>query len=268
VLEESRSLQVEEQIQQSDGLHTYLAVKFPIYDEAGQISGVCGILNDITAVKKAQHQLRRLSGSIMANQEKERTAIARELHDELGQVLTALRMDSVWMHERLRAEDPEAAERALTMCSLIDKNIEDVRGMAFRLRPGVLDDLGLVDALEWYTTDFERRTEIACVFDHENVPRLNETVSTAAYRIAQEALTNVARHADAGQVKVSLRSDNGFLMLAVADDGQGFDAQDLTESEGLGVAGMRERASLVGGELEVHSEPNKGTNVYLKVPIT
>ncbi len=268
VLAESRSLQVEEHIQQSDENHTYLAVKFPIYDESGNISGVCGILNDITAVKKAQTQLRRLSGSIMANQEKERSAIARELHDELGQVLTALRMDSVWMHERLREKDPEAAERALTMCRLIDKNIEDVRGMAFRLRPGVLDDLGLVDALEWYTADFERRTEIACVFEHENVPRLNETVSTAAYRIAQEALTNVARHAGAGQVQVSLKLNNGLLMLAVADDGQGFDALDLSESDGLGVAGMRERATLVGGMLEVHSEQGNGTQVFLKVPIT
>ncbi|MGD8650364.1 MAG: PAS domain-containing protein, partial [Desulfobacterales bacterium] len=176
VLRESRSLQAEEYIQQPDGMHTYLAVKFPIYDDKGAISGVCGILNDITAVKKAQTQLRRLSGSIMTNQEKERSAIARELHDELGQVLTALRMDSVWMHERLKNSDPKAAERARTMCHLIDKNIEDVRGMAFRLRPGVLDDLGLVDALEWYTADFERRTEIACVFEHDKVPRLSETV--------------------------------------------------------------------------------------------
>jgi PAS domain S-box-containing protein len=268
VLKESRSLQVEEHIQQTDGLHTYLAVKFPMYDESGAISGVCGILNDITAVKKAQTQLRRLSGSIMANQEQERSAIARELHDELGQVLTALRMDSIWMHERLKTKDREAAERALTMCRLIDKNIEDVRGMAFRLRPGVLDDLGLVDAIEWYTTDFERRTDIACVFEHENVPRLNETVSTAAYRIAQEALTNIARHAGAGQVKVSLRSDNGFLTLAVVDDGQGFDVLQLSESEGLGVAGMRERATLVGGSLDVNSRPLKGTRVFLKVPIS
>ncbi len=267
VLQESRSLQVEEQIQQADGMHTYLAIKFPIYDESGTISGVCGILNDITAVKKAQHQLRRLSGSIMANQEKERSAIARELHDELGQVLTALRMDTVWMHERLKDTDIAAAEHALTMCRLIDKNIEDVRGMAFRLRPGVLDDLGLEDALEWYTSDFERRTEIACLFEHEHIPRLNETVSTAAYRIAQEALTNVARHAGAGQVQVSLRTSDGFLTLSVADDGHGFDALDLTESEGLGVAGMRERANLVGGVLEVHSEPGNGTQVYLKVPI-
>ncbi len=267
VLAESRSLQVEEQIQQSDGMHTYLAVKFPIYDESGTISGVCGILNDITAVKKAQHQLRRLSGNIMANQEKERSAIARELHDGLGQVLTALRMDSVWMYERLKKSDPDASGRALTMCRLIDKNIEDVRGMAFRLRPGVLDDLGLVDALEWYTADFERRTEIACVFEHKNVPVLNETVSTAAYRIAQEALTNVARHASASRVEVSLKSSDGLLTLAVADEGQGFDTLDLPESEGLGVAGMRERATLVGGALEVHARPQKGTQVYFNVPI-
>jgi PAS domain S-box-containing protein len=267
VLAESRSLQVEEQIQQSNGMHTYLAVKFPIYDESGAISGVCGILNDITAVKKAQTQLRRLSGSIMADQEKERSAIARELHDELGQVLTALRMDSVWMHERLKASDPEASERALTMCRLVDKNIEDVRGMAFRLRPGVLDDLGLVDALEWYTADFERRTEITCVFDHNDIPVLNETVSTAAYRIAQEAMTNVARHASANRVKVVLKNSNGLLTLAVVDDGQGFESQHLSESEGLGVAGMRERATLVGGALEVHSEPKEGTRVYFKVPI-
>jgi PAS domain S-box-containing protein len=231
VLAESRSLQVEEQIQQSDGMHTYLAVKFPIYDESGIISGVCGILNDITAVKKAQIQLRRLSGSIMANQEKERSAIARELHDELGQVLTALRMDSVWMYERLKQADPKASERALTMCRLIDKNI----GMAFRLRPGVLDDLGLVDALEWYTADFERRTEIACVFEHSEVSSLSDGISTAAYRITQEALTNVARHASANHVAVVLKTNNGILTLAVADDGQGFESQHLSESEGLGV---------------------------------
>jgi PAS domain S-box-containing protein len=267
VLTEKCSCQVEEHFQQADGLHTYLAVKFPIYDESGEISGVCAILNDITAVKKAQHQLRRLSGSIMANQEKERAAIARELHDELGQVLTALRMDSVWMFDRLKKTDPKASERALTMCKLIDKNIEDVRGMAFRLRPGVLDDLGLVDALDWYTTDFERRTEITCVFEHDKVPPLNETVATAAYRITQEALTNVARHAFASRVDVVLKAQNETLTLAVVDDGRGFHSLELSESEGLGVAGMRERAALVGGILDVHSQPQNGTQVYFKVSI-
>ena len=267
VLANSRSYQEHEHIPQADGLHTYLSVKFPIYDDSGTISGVCGILNDITAVKKAQDQLRRLSAGIMANQEKERSAIARELHDELGQVLTALRMDSVWLQQRLKKSDTKASERALTMCRLIDKNIEDVRGMAFRLRPGVLDDLGLVDALDWYTTDFERRTEIICVFEYEKVPPLSETVATAAYRITQEAITNVARHAFAGRVEVILKAQNGILTLEVSDDGRGFNSIDLSDSEGLGIAGMRERAALVNGTLEVYTQPEKGTRIYFKVPL-
>ena len=266
VLSEKRSFQIEEHIPQDDGIHTYLSVKFPVYDESS-VNGVCGISTDITAVRKAQDQLRRLSGSIMASQEIERTAIARELHDELGQVLTALRMDSVWIRERLKETDSNAAERALTMCSLIDKTIKDVRSMAFRLRPGVLDDLGLVDALEWYTTDFEKRTGITCVFEHANVPVTNDTVATASYRIAQEALTNVARHSFAGRVDVALGNDKGILTLAVVDNGRGFNALELSESECLGVAGMQERASLAGGILEVQSRPEKGTRVYFKVPI-
>jgi len=267
VLSEKRSFQVEEHISQNEVVHTYLSVKFPVYDESGAVSGVCSISTDMSAVKRAQDQLRRLSGSIMTNQEKERTAIARELHDELGQVLTALRMDSVWIRESLKETDPEAAERALTMCSLIDKTIKEVRSMAFRLRPGVLDDLGLVDALEWYTTDFEKRTDITCVFEHANVPVTNDTVATASYRIAQEALTNVARHSFAGRVDVALGTDKGILTLAVIDNGRGFDALELSESECLGVAGMQERASLAGGILEVQSRPEKGTRVYFKVPL-
>ncbi len=213
------------------------------------------------------NQLRLLSGSIMVNQEKERSAIARELHDELGQVLTALRMDAVWLSNRLKATDDKAAERTLTMCNLIDKTIEEVRNMATRLRPGVLDDLGLVDALEWYTTDFERRTGITCVFEHLNVPSINDTVATAAYRITQEALTNVARHAFASHAEVVLRSEEGLLTLVAIDNGKGFDTSRLSETEALGVAGMRERAGLVGGVLEVQSQPGKGTRVNFIVPV-
>ncbi len=267
VLSEKRSFQVEEHIPQNETIHTYLSAKFPVYDESGAVSGVCSISTDMTAVKKAQDQLRRLSGSIMANQEKERTAIARELHDELGQVLTALRMDSVWIRERLKESDSKAAERALTMCSLIDKTINDVRSMAFRLRPGVLDDLGLVDALEWYTTDFEKRTGITSVFEHANVPVTNDTVATASYRIVQEALTNVARHSSADRVNVALGTEKGILTLAVVDNGCGFNALKLSESECLGLAGMQERASLAGGTLEVQPRPGKGTRIYFKVPL-
>jgi PAS domain S-box-containing protein len=266
VLETRRSCQVEERIAQADGVHTYLSVKFPVYDESANPRGVCGIATDITAVKKAQDQLRRLSGSIMNNQEKERSAIARELHDELGQILTALRMDAVWIQERLKGRDAKAAERSLTMCRLIDRTIGDVRSLAFRLRPGVLDDLGLVEALENYTIDFEKRTGITCVFDHHPIPPPGDTVSTAAYRIAQEALTNVARHARAGHVNVKLGGRDGRLTLVVTDDGQGFDPSALDEFGGLGLAGMQERAVLAGGWLEIHSAPQRGTRVCFTVP--
>lgn len=267
VLEERRARQVEEEILQDDGPHTYLSVKFPIYDETGAASGVCSICTDVTAVKKAQDQLRRLSGSIMSRQEQERAAIARELHDELGQVLTALRMDAVWLRDRLKERDSAGAERAMTMCRLIDRTIEEVRGIAIRLRPGVLDTLGLVDALEWYTTDFERRTEISCIFEHAAVPPVPDTLATAAYRIAQEALTNVARHADAARVNVDLMGTDGFVVLSVSDDGKGFNIQVLSEDEALGVAGMRERAGLVGGDVTVRSRPGEGTRVQFRVPV-
>jgi PAS domain S-box-containing protein len=265
VLKERGSIQVEERIPQEEGIHTYLSVKFPLYDEKGSIRGVCGISTDISTIKKAQDQLRRLSGSIMASQEKERTAISRELHDELGQVLTALRLDSVWLQGRLKDTDVKASERALTMCDLIDKTIDEVQTMAVRLRPGVLDNLGLIDALEWYCNDFEKRIGIACNFQHLIVPTVNDIVATAAYRITQEALTNVARHSFATQVDIALQAQDGILRLVVSDNGVGFNTLKIAESEALGVAGMRERASLVGGTLEIQSQLGKGTRVYFRL---
>jgi len=266
VLTHRESYQVEEAIPQAEGTRTYLSVKFPIYNDRGFPTGLCGIATDITELKKAQDQLRRLSGSIMANQEKERRAIARELHDELGQVLTALRMDAVWLSARLRQPDPQAGDRALAMCQLIDHTIDAVRSLATRLRPGVLDDLGLLDALDWYITDFEKRTGIACIFKHRNVPEVDGIGATAAYRIAQEALTNVTRHAGATQVKVSLQPEKGALTLSVVDNGRGFDLKEIAAMECLGLAGMRERAGLLGGSLEIRSRPGKGTKVYFKLP--
>ncbi|MEJ2671049.1 MAG: PAS domain-containing protein, partial [Deltaproteobacteria bacterium] len=267
VLAYRESYQVEEVIPQPDGPRTYLSVKFPIYNTREVPIGLGGIATDITAQKRAQDQLRRLSGSIMANQEQERRAIARELHDELGQLLTALRMDAVWLSARLRPQDPKASDRALAMCQVIDHTIDEVRSLATRLRPGVLDDLGLLDALDWYITDFEKRTGITCVFKHRNVPEVDGIGATAAYRIAQEALTNVTRHAEATRVKVSLQPEKGALILAVVDNGRGFDPQEIAASECLGLAGMRERAGLLGGSLEIRSRPGKGTKVYFRLPV-
>ncbi|MBN2233080.1 MAG: PAS domain S-box protein [Deltaproteobacteria bacterium] len=267
VLAQGAPRQVVERIGRPDGPHIFLAVKFPIYDDAGAPSGVCSIATDATALKRAQDRLRRLSGGIMASQEHERAAIARGLHDELGQVLTALRIDAIWLEERLRSVDPAAAERALAMSRLIDHTIDEVRSIAMRLRPGILDDLGLVDALEWLATDFERRTGIACTFIHGDMPTIGGPAATAAYRIAQEALTNVMRHAGADQVTLDLRPAAGRLTLAVTDDGGGFDPGELGDSQGMGVPGMRERAALAGGSFAIDTTPGRGTTVTAIIPL-
>ncbi|MGD8381026.1 MAG: PAS domain-containing protein [Syntrophobacterales bacterium] len=267
VFNERQASQVEEQIPFKDGVRTYLSVKFPLYDEQDSVYGVCGIATDITELKKVQDQLRRLSGSIIDGQEKERAAIARELHDELGQVLTALRMDCVWIRDRLQQTDARASERTFAMCEMIDQTIDDVRSISVRLRPGVLDDLGLRDALEWYTTDFEKRTGIACTFNHFDVPEVNNMVATAAYRITQEALTNVARHSNATHVDVTLKAEEERLTLKVVDNGLGFSPEGLKEAECLGMAGMRERATLAGGSLEIQSQPGAGAAVFFTLPI-
>ncbi|MDR3570077.1 MAG: PAS domain S-box protein [Syntrophobacteraceae bacterium] len=267
MLSKRRFSQVEEAVPRGDGVHTYLSVKFPLYDEQGQATSVCGIATDITELKKVQDKLRLLSASIMDGQEKERTAIARELHDELGQVLTALRMDAAWLLKRLKDIDPAASERAQAMCRLVDKTIDDVRNIALRLRPGVLDDLGLIAALEWFAADFEKRTEIVCVFRHTNVCKVDNIVATAAYRIVQEALTNVARHALATRVDVAIKRQGRHLVLTVVDNGVGFEVGKIDGAEALGIAGMRERANLAGGSLDIRSRPGKGARMECKLPV-
>ncbi len=219
-------------------------------------------------VKKRTAELQRLSGSILADQERERAAIARGLHDELGQVLTALRLEAVWLTERLRPLDAKAAERAAMMTSLIDDTIDEVRSIALRLRPGILDDLGLVEALEWYAADFERRTGIASTCNVEGeIPELDDTLATAAYRISQEALTNVARHSEADQVKISLFVEAGWLRMQISDNGRGFNAGAAGGNGGLGIAGMRERATLIGGFFAIVSKPGQGTRISFRAKI-
>jgi len=267
VLAEERPFHVEEEIPQKDGLHTYLLVRFPIFDEDGSISSLCGIATDVTELKDAQNQLRRLSARIMDGQEEERAAIARELHDELGQMLTALRMESVWLYNHLKENDPPAGERASAMSELIDKTIDEVRGMALSLRPKVLDDLGIIDTLEWYTTEFEKRSGIAAIFKTRNVPPIDRILSTAIYRIVQEALTNVARHSHAAHVEIMLQTEGDLLTLSIKDNGCGFGEKEPLKSEGLGIAGMRERVNLAGGLLDIQSRTGEGTHVMVTVPL-
>jgi PAS domain S-box-containing protein len=218
-------------------------------------------------LKKVQDKLRRLSGSIMEAHEIERGALARELHDHLGQVLTALKIDAVWIERFLAQRDPDAAVRAGRISSLIDDTIGDVRKMAFRLRPGVLDDLGLVEALESLTGDFEKRSDISCLFQGVTLPDIDSTLATALYRIAQEALTNAIRHSKASIVALTLTMDQGRLVLKIKDNGVGFAFDDINETQGFGLAGMQERATLAGGVLEILSGPEQGTCVCCLVQV-
>lgn len=218
-------------------------------------------------LRKVQDQLRRLSGKIMTAHENERRAVARELHDHLGQVLTALRMDAVWIEKNCLLTDRSVSARAGRICSLIDDTIEDVREMAFRLRPGVLDDLGLVDALELLTRDFENRSEVSFVFRHKGIPDMDDTVATALYRISQEAMTNALRHARASDINVSLFMERGRLMLEITDNGCGFDSGENHDYEGLGLTGMQERATLAGGTLDIVSERGHGTKIICNIKL-
>ncbi|MCF8112881.1 MAG: PAS domain S-box protein [Desulfotignum sp.] len=216
-------------------------------------------------LEKAQANLKNLSKNIIASQEREKEQVARELHDHLGQVLTALRIDVIWLKNHLEATAVDAADRAQKMSFLIDKTIQDVRDMAYRLRPRVLDDLGLADALESLVSDFEKRSNVSCVFRQDIIPEIDKTLATALYRIGQEAVTNAIRHADAATIIVELRTDAHGLVLTVKDNGIGFNPAKTSKQAGFGLEGMMERANLVGGWLDITSKKGKGTRITCKV---
>ncbi|MDD9302164.1 MAG: PAS domain S-box protein [Desulfobacter sp.] len=216
-------------------------------------------------LESTQASLKKLSKNIIASQEREKELVARELHDHLGQVLTALRIDAVWAEKQLAQVNEEAEQRAQKMSSLIENTIQDVRDMAYRLRPRVLDDLGLSDALESLVSDFEKRSNVSCVFRHDELPKIDKTLATALYRIGQEAVTNSLRHSKATTILVELRTDAEGIVLTIQDNGCGFRPDTNRTRQGFGLESMRERANLSGGKLTIDSFPGKGTFVTCKV---
>ena len=212
-------------------------------------------------LERAQANLKNLSKNIIASQEREKAQVARELHDHLGQVLTALRIDAVWAEKDLARGDESAERRARRMSELIDQTIDEVRDMAYRLRPRVLDDLGLADALDSLVSDFEKRSNVSCVFNQEAIPEISDTLATAFYRIAQEAVTNALRHSGATTVLVELKPGAGGIELVIQDNGCGFALTDESEFSGFGIAGMKERANLVACNLDIDSQPGTGTTI-------
>lgn len=233
------------------------------------------IRHDTTAQKEAEaklrdsgEQLRALSARLQSVREEERARIANEIQNTVGQALACLKMDLAWAASRLPAGQTPLAGRAKAMLALTNSAIYSVRKIATELRPGVLDDLGLVAALEWQAQEFQTRTSIACEFISSRADfTLTPAVSTAVFRICQEALTNVARHARAMRITIRLQEEAYALVLTVADNGRGITDQETANRTSLGLLGMRERALLLGGGVTIAGRSGEGTTVTVRIPL-
>jgi PAS domain S-box-containing protein len=250
-------------------------------DERGEPIKVFGATQDVTELKRAEEklkasgeQLRALSTRLRSVREEEATRIAREIHDELGSALTRLKWDlELLSKERFKTQEKvdreNSGQRIREMIQLVDATVDTVRRISSELRPSILDDLGLAAALRWHTEQFQHRTGIVtdCDCSVENLG-LNPEQSTAVFRIFEEALTNVMRHARATRVDIKLEQDNGDLVLTIRDNGRGITAIEKTDRLSLGLLSMRERANMIGGQINITGNEGEGTIITVRLPTT
>jgi len=224
------------------------------------------------ALERSHQQLRLLSAHLQSLREKERTDLARELHDSLGQALTGIKVQASLLQKALNAEPTtairEAKEKLTEMNSLLGETISAVKSLSTELRPGVLDKFGLRAAIEWQTKEFARRTGIECEFKiARRKLSLSNEISTALFRILQEGLNNIARHSQAKRVKLSLSISKSTVCLTISDNGKGITAQQIADPNSLGLLGISERAESLGGSVEIKGEPDRGTKIKVRVPL-
>lgn len=216
-------------------------------------------------IVQARSTLQQLSARLVEAQETERRTISRELHDQVGQTLNALLVDAANLAKRIPAEDSISRRYLDNIRTFADSSVNSLRDIALLLRPSMLDDLGLIPALEWQAREVSRRSGIKVKVSAERVPdSLPDAVRTCVYRLVQETLHNVSRHSSARSATVTVRQTDGSLILIVEDDGCGFDPG---KTRGLGLLGMDERAKQLGGRLEIQSQPGKGTVLHMTLPI-
>jgi len=233
------------------------------------------ILRDVTErkhaqeeLKKSRERLRALAAGIESVREEERTRIARELHDELGQVLTGLKMDVSWLQKRLSPAQKILRDKTGYMLDYLNPAVQMVRRISTELRPGILDDLGLKEAIDWQIREFENRTGITVVFSSNlSEYQLPADISTVLFRILQEGLTNVTRHSGATKVEVELEQRKSGLSFEIRDNGKGISKRRTEARNSIGIAGMRERAELAGGEFRIQGSPGKGTRIFVEIPL-
>jgi signal transduction histidine kinase len=253
----------------TDILRSKLRIFIDLYEKSASLAREIAERKLIEArLRASEESLRGLTARLESVLEAERTRISREIHDELGQSLTGLKMDVTWLLGKLHNGQKPLTAKMKSMCELIDDTIHSVRRIATGLRPELLDQAGLAAAINWQTRDFQMRTGIRC---RANLPADEPVVhpehATGAFRVFQEVLTNVARHANATRVDVLMKMDTDGMILEVKDNGSGIKEPERLGTQSLGLLGMRERVALMGGEIEIAGKRGKGTRVTIKVPL-
>jgi signal transduction histidine kinase len=247
-----------------------------VYDDQQRITGHMGIQRDVTdrhrsaaEIAQSREELRALAARLESIREEERTRIARELHDELGQALTGLKLDLAWMERRLnRHSQSELTDRCASLLARLDEVMISVRRIVTELRPSVLDQLGLADAIEWQAQEFAARTGLALDLDVDcDCASPPDGVASAVFRMLQEALNNVAKHANATRIRVALCVQPNSIALDVSDDGRGITHDELRGANSLGLLGLRERAIAWGGTVAISGDAKSGTTVALRLPL-
>jgi PAS domain S-box-containing protein len=259
----------EYRFQRRDGRYAEIYDRgYVIHDANCRPVRMVGSMMEVSERKRTEAQLRNLAARLEAIREEERTRIAREIHDEVGQALTALKMDLAWLGKKVPPRGMPVKKKLLGMEGVIDATMDALHRILAELRPGVLDDLGLPAAIRWLAEEFERRTEITCTVQMTGgEPGLDSGQATAVFRILQEALTNVARHAQARHVEIRLHVLPTAFELVVTDDGRGITAAELDATGTLGILGMRERALTWHGRVTVHGASGHGTTVRVFMPV-
>lgn len=233
------------------------------------------ILRDVTqrvaterALRESREELRTFATAAHSVREQEKSRIARELHDELGQALTALKMDVNWLQSQLPDTDEATRNKLTKMQALLDNTVASTRRISTELRPLILDDLGVVAAVEWLAENFSQRSGVPCHLSIDD-PDASwpDPIATAIFRIVQESLTNIARHARATEVRIRLRQDGEQVLIDIQDDGRGFSSDEARKPNSYGLLGLRERAYLLGGQAQIDSTAGKGTHITATLPL-
>jgi signal transduction histidine kinase len=220
-------------------------------------------------LKRSQELFRNLSAHLQVVREEERTRIARKIHDNMGQALTALKIDLSWLNKRLTNDQDSIHEKLQSMVTLINETIETVHNVSEDLRPGILDDFGLAAAIEWQAEEFQKRAGVEC---RTSLPPdefdLSKETSTNLFRIVQESLTNIIRHANATEVEIKLSEKEAILVLEILDNGKGISDAAITNPKSFGLIGIRERVHSLDGEVDIVGTPDEGTRIIVKMPIS